>query len=91
MIQKSKISERKPIAYTLAPAFIVILVLTGIPILLIPVVQVVRGETVTWSAIVPIGTITALLFGLLAWLLATIRIFAPSKGKDHKFDYVQLL
>jgi len=66
--------KRKPFAYTLAPAFIVFLVLTGIPILLTPVVQSVRGETAAWGVVVPIGTFTLVLLGLLAWLLSTIRV-----------------
>ena len=37
--------KRRPLAYTVAPAFIVFLILTGVPILITPVVQVVRGET----------------------------------------------
>jgi hypothetical protein len=65
--------KRKPFAYTLAPAFIVFLVLTGIPILLTPVVQAARGETAAWGVVVPIGTLTVALLGLLAWLLSTMR------------------
>jgi len=65
--------KNKPLAYTLAPAFIVFLVLTGIPILITPVVQSARGETATWGVVVPIGTLTVLLIGLLVWLLSTIR------------------
>jgi hypothetical protein len=67
----------KPLAYTLAPAFIVFLVLTGIPILLTPVVQTARGETAAWGVVVPIGTLTVALLALLAWLLTTIR---PRRG-----------
>lgn len=65
--------RRKPLAYTLAPALIVFLILTGIPILLTPVVQAARGEIAAESAAVPIGILTAVLLGLLAWLLATMR------------------
>ena len=36
--------KRTPLAYTLAPTFIVFLILTGIPILLTPVVQTPHGE-----------------------------------------------
>ena len=63
----------KAFAYTLAPAFIVFLVLTGIPILITPVVQAFRGETAAWGVVLPIGTLTVLLIGLLVWLLSTIR------------------
>jgi hypothetical protein len=65
--------KREPIAYTVAPAFIVFLVLTGVPILLTPAVQVVRGETAAWGVVVPIGTLTVFLLGVLAWLLSTIK------------------
>jgi len=65
--------REKPLAYSLAPAFIVFLILTGIPILITPIVQSMRGETAGWGAVVPIGTLTVLLLGLLAWLLSTIH------------------
>lgn len=65
--------KRKPLAYTLAPSFIVFLVLTGVPILLTPVVQAARGEIAAWGVVVPIGTLTVVLLGLLAWLLSTMR------------------
>ena len=65
--------QRKPLGYTLAPAFIVFLVLTGIPILITPAVQTLRGETAAWGVVVPIGALTLILLGLLVWLLSTIR------------------
>ncbi len=65
--------SRKPLAFTLAPALLVFLVLTGLPILLTPVVQSARGETAAWSVVLPIGTLTVLLIGLLVWLLSTLR------------------
>ena len=65
--------KRKSLAYTLAPAFIVFLILTGIPILITPVVQSLRGETAAWGVVVPIGTLTVLLLALLIWLLSTMR------------------
>jgi hypothetical protein len=65
--------KRKPLAYTLAPSFIVFLLLTGVPILLTPIVQVVRGQSASWSVVVPIGTLTLVLLGLLLWLLSTMR------------------
>ena len=65
--------KRKSLAYTLAPSLIVFLILTGIPILLTPVVQVARGETAAWGVVIPIGTLTAVLLVLLVWLLSTIR------------------
>jgi hypothetical protein len=65
--------KRKPLAFTLAPAFLVFLILTGIPILITPLVQTARGETAGWGPVAPIGTLTLVLLGLLAWLLATMR------------------
>jgi len=69
--------KRKSLAYTLVPSFIVFLILIGIPVLITPVVQAVRGETAAWGVVVPIGTLTVLLLGLLIWLLATVR---PQEG-----------
>jgi hypothetical protein len=65
--------KRMSLAYTLAPSFIVFLILTGIPILITPVVQSVRGEIAAWGVVVPIGTLTVLLSALLIWLLTTMR------------------
>ena len=65
--------KRKPLAYTLAPPFMVFLILTGLPILLTPVVQTARGETAAWGVVVPIGTLTVLLLVLLGWLYSTMR------------------
>jgi hypothetical protein len=70
--------KKKPIAYTITPAFIVFLILTGIPILLTPAVQAARGETAVWGVVIPIGTLTVLLLILLIWLLLTIRPQAKS-------------
>ena len=65
--------KQRPLAYTLAPTFIVFLILTGIPILLTPVVQTARGEAAARGVVLPIGVLTAALLVLLAWLLSTIR------------------
>jgi hypothetical protein len=64
--------KRRPLAYTLAPALIVFMVLTGVPILITPVVQAVRGEAASWGVVVPIGALTVALLGVLVWLLSTI-------------------
>jgi hypothetical protein len=66
--------KSKPLAYTVAPAFLVFLVLTGIPILLTPVMQAARDEPAAWGVVLPIGTLTIILLGLLAWLLSTMRV-----------------
>ena len=65
--------KQKPFAYTVAPAFVVFLILTCIPILITPIVQAARGQTAGWGVFVPIGTLAVLLLGLLAWLLSTIH------------------
>ena len=65
--------KRRPFAYTITPAFIVFLILTGIPILITPVVQSARGEMASWGVVGPIGAPTLALLGLLVWLLSTIR------------------
>ena len=70
--------RRKSLAYTLAPAFIIFLIVTGIPILITPVVQSVRGKAAAWGVVVPIGTLTVLLSALLIWLLSTIRTHEKS-------------
>ena len=61
-------------AFTLAPSFIVFLILTGVPILITPVVQSLRGEVAAWGVVVPIGTLTVLLLAVLIWLLSTVRL-----------------
>jgi hypothetical protein len=70
--------RRKPPAHTLAPAFVVFLVLTGIPILLTPLVQAHRGERAAWGVVWPIGTLTAALLGVLVWVLASLRAPEPA-------------
>jgi len=63
----------KPLGFVLAPAALTFLILTGIPILITPVVQSVLGEAAGWSVTVPIGTLTVLVTALLIWLMSTIR------------------
>ena len=65
--------RRTPLAYTLAPPLIVFLLLTGVPILLTPVVQAARGDEAAWAVAVPIGTLTLICLGMLVWLLSTVR------------------
>jgi hypothetical protein len=65
--------KRKPLSYTLAPALLVLLIMTGVPALLTPVVQAARGATPAWAVVVPVGALTAASLGLLAWLLSTVR------------------
>ena len=65
--------RRRPLGYTLAVPFLVFLILTGVPILITPVVQSQRGETAGWGVVAPIGTLTVILLCLLVWLMTTIR------------------
>jgi hypothetical protein len=65
--------KRGPFGHTVAPAMIVFLILTGVPILITPVVQTVRGETANWGVVGPIGMLTLASLGLLIWLLSTIQ------------------
>jgi hypothetical protein len=52
---------------------LVFLILTGVPILLTPVVQSVRGEAAAWGVVGPIGTLTAVLLAVLVWLMSSVR------------------
>jgi hypothetical protein len=65
--------KKKPLAYTLTPGGLVFLVLTGVPILITPVVQTFREEEAAWGMVGPIGILSVLLIGLLVWILWTIR------------------
>jgi hypothetical protein len=65
--------RRRPLGYTMAPAFLVFLILTGVPILITPPVQAARGATPGWGALGPIGLLTLGLLILLVWLISTIR------------------
>lgn len=65
--------RRNPLGFTLAPAFIVFMLLTGIPILVTPAVQSAVGQIPAWGVMVPIGVFTVGLAVLLGWLLASIR------------------
>jgi len=69
--------KQRPLAYTLAPGMIVFLILTGVPILLTPVVQSVRGQAAAWGVVGPIGTLTAVLFVVLVWLMSSVQRRAP--------------
>ena len=65
--------RRNPLAHTLAPPLIVFLLLTGVPILLTPVVQAARSDEAAWGVAVPIGMLTLICLGMLAWLLSSVR------------------
>lgn len=59
-------------AATVAPSFLVLLLLTGLPIIVTPVVQAVRGEAAAWGVVVPIGGVTVVVVALLGWLLGSM-------------------
>jgi len=65
--------KRKPFGHLVAPAFIIFLILTGIPILVTPVIQAARGQEPGWGVVVPIGTLTVLSIALLGWLMSSVR------------------
>ena len=65
--------KRVALGYTLAPAFLVFLVLTGVPILLTPVVQPLIDQVPAWGVALPIGLLTLVLVVVVGWLVASIR------------------
>lgn len=72
--------KRRSLAYALAPAFIVFLILTGMPILITPLVQAARGEPTGWVVTVPIGVLTVAMLGMLTWLLSTVLADERTSG-----------
>jgi len=74
VVTAAMLLKRSPLAYSLAPALLVFLILTGLPILITPAVQTVRGQVAEWGVTLPIGGLTLLLAALLAWLMTSIRI-----------------
>jgi hypothetical protein len=71
--------KRVPFAYVVAVPAILFLILTGIPILITPWVSAPAGGS-GWGVLAPIGTLTALLTGLLVWLLSTIHPGLPANS-----------
>lgn len=61
---------RRPLGLTLAPAAAVFLVMTGLPILVTPLVTAARDGQPAWSVMGPVGAITA---GGVAVLAALVR------------------
>jgi hypothetical protein len=68
---------RRPTGLTLAPAAVVFLVMTGLPILVTPFVTASRGGEPAWQVMVPVGVITAV---GIAVLLALLRR-RPASGR----------
>ncbi len=75
--------KRTTIAYTVAPAMIVFLLLTGMPILLTPVVQTVRREAAAWGVVGPIGALIVISLAMLIWLLSTMRSSESPAGSGR--------
>ena len=73
IISAVQLLKRRPLGFTAAPAFLVFLALTGVPIVLTPFVQSARGLEASWGVIVPIGTLTIVLIAALAWLLSSVQ------------------
>lgn len=67
---------QRPTGLTLAPAAVVFLVMTGLPILVTPFVTAARGGEPAWQVMGPVGTITAAGIVVLVALLS--RRSAPS-------------
>jgi hypothetical protein len=65
--------KARPLAYIVAPSMLVFLGLTGVPILITPVVQSMRGQIAARGVVAPIGTLTALVFVVLVWLMTSVR------------------
>jgi uncharacterized membrane protein len=65
--------KRKPLGYTLAPVLLVFLILTGFPILITPLAQIMLGLPASWGVVIPIGILTLLMLALLAWLISTVK------------------
>lgn len=73
IIAAGMLLKRVPLGYTLAPAFLLFLILTAVPILLTPVVQPLVDQAPAWGVALPIGVLTLVLVGIAAWLVASIR------------------
>jgi len=58
--------KRRAFGFVVAPAFSVFLILVGLPILLTPVIQAVRGQEANWGITVPIGILTVFSAAVLA-------------------------
>lgn len=72
--------RRRPLGLALAPGLLLFLVLTGLPILLTPLVASWRGESATWAVVVPIGVLTLVSMAVLARLVPTLEE-DPARGR----------
>ncbi|TFD86465.1 hypothetical protein E3T61_16285 [Cryobacterium lactosi] len=69
--------RRRAFAYPIAAAFLVFLLLTCMPILITPFVQLTLHEPASWGVMIPIGIVAAILVGVLSWFLATLHFERP--------------
>jgi hypothetical protein len=65
---------RRPTGLTLAPAAVVFLVMTGLPILLTPLVTAARGGDPAWQIIGPVGAITAVGVAVLVAMFRRVPV-----------------
>lgn len=69
MLAGVQLLRRHPFAYRATPAALVFIVATGLPALATPVLAGVRGLQPDWSAVLPVGLITAVAMAALIWFL----------------------
>jgi hypothetical protein len=65
--------RNRAFAYVIAPAMLLFLTLTGLPILLTPLVAAGRGDEPGWTVLPPIGAITLTSLALTVRLLSSAR------------------
>lgn len=74
--------KRRALAYAMSPAVLLFLALTGVPILVTPLVADARGHAVSWTVTIPISIITATSLALLARMLLAVP---PRTNDGHRF------
>ncbi|MBB5639942.1 hypothetical protein [Cryobacterium roopkundense] len=65
--------RRRAFSYPVGGAFLVFLLLTGLPILVTPFVTSSLGSEGQYWILLPIGILTAVLAGMIVWLLRSVR------------------
>ena len=69
--------RRRAAAYPIAAAVLAFLLLTCVPILTTPFVQLTLHGPASWGVMIPIGFVGAVLVGVLSWFLATLQPERP--------------
>jgi hypothetical protein len=64
--------RQRPLGYLCAPALLLFLALTGLPVLVTPFIADARGHETTWAILGPIGLITAAGFFALIRMLRAV-------------------